>query len=311
MNKDEKEKLDAAKKKATEANQAMNNDRLSRMEAIADAAEEKRTEDEADAGIESPEVKEIEENQEVARALQEEGATVEEPQETDSDEKTVNGEKYYRQIVNGQEVWQTLKQIRETAQKVASADEYLRTASESVRNAARLAPSPTDTPINLEKDEVRKLLAAAALGEEEAIEKLASVIARPSVSPDVLQTIDQRLSFRTELARLEEKSEDLLKDPYMGRLFRSRLNELKQESPTMSLKEAYTSIDKELRGAFPGFKGYRIQEKLERKRALPAPLTTGTRQSQPVQEDDEGSVAADIAEMAKARGQSPHVHRRT
>jgi hypothetical protein len=302
MNKEEKEKLEEAKSKAREANNAMNNDRLAAIEAIADSAEERRVEEERPQ--ETEQVTEPQRNEQTAKALQEEGGGG--PEDT----RTTNGETYYRQVVNGHELWQTLKEIRETAQKVSSADDYLRHASEGARKAAQLALSKPDEPTSLGKDEVRKLLAAQALGDEEAIEKLASLLTRPStVSADVLQRIDQRLSFRTELAKLEEKSEDLLNDQYMGLLFRAKLNQLKAEQPTMGLSDAYTSIDKELRGAFPGFKGTRLQDKLERKRTLPQPVSTSVRSPAPVEEEGEENLSEVIEKMAKARGTTPKVHR--
>ena len=313
MNAEEKKAAEEAAAKIKEAVDSRNNDRIALMNAIADNSEEARADDFEQAPDETEEkaAKEDEEAHRYARALQEEGAESHESDDAVTDTRVTNGETYYRQVINGREVWQTLKQIRETAQKVASAEEYLRTASETARNAARLALPQKDEPVNLQREEIRKLLAEVALGNEEAADQLASFMARPSeVTPDVLQKIDQRMSFRTELARLEDKSEDLLKDPYMGRLFRSRLNELREQEPTMNLSEAYTSIDSELRSAFPGFKTDRIKDKLERKRSLPTPPQAAARQQQVVEEESEEDVGNVIEKMAKARGLSPHVHSR-
>jgi hypothetical protein len=299
VNKEEKKALDDAKKRAQEANDSRNNDRLKAMEAIADNSEEER-----EVKQELPAEIQIEEPESVLQEEIKEEAEPEVSQEpvSDSDTRVTNGQTYYRQVVNGREVWQTLKEIRETAQKVSSADEYLRQAAEGARKASELALSQ-DEPVSLGKDEVRKLLAAQALGDEEAIEKLASLLARPPVdTADVMQRVDQRLSFRTELARLEEKSEDLLKDKYMGMLFRAKLNELKQSNPQMGLSDAYTSIDQELRTAFPGFKTSRVQEKLERKRTLPAPISTGARAPATEEEEGEESYSEVIEKIAQARG---------
>lgn len=324
MNEAEKKAQEANLEKIREVVKQRNTDRISRMEEIADNKEEAEEEQMSDMeraqratgekreaaepdDKEAAAAEEDRESERYARALQEEGIESVEPVQEDSDEKTVNGEKYYRQIVNGVEKWQTLKEIRQTAQKVSSADEYLRTASEGARKAAELALSPRDETGSLDEDETQKLLAAAILGDEESTKKLASAIARLS-RQDISQAIDQRVSFRTELSRLEEKSEDLLKDPYMGRLFRSRINELKEENPTMRISEAYTSIDAELRGAFPGFKGSKLQEKIERKRTLPVPPNAATRAGTAVEEEEPEDVSRDIAEMAKARGKTPYFH---
>ena len=314
MNEEERAKAEAIKK----ANEDRNNSRLKLMEQIADSSEDRRRDD-----IEGLEVKDddaerearaIREDEEAARFLQTEGVTSD-PEPTHEaqagDEKVINGERHYLTIVNGVEKWMTLKNLREVAQKVESADEYLRTAKESVTNAARLALSQKDEQSNVDQVDVRSVLRAAVLGDEEAIEKLASVIqAKPSaVTPDVLQQIDQRLSFRTELEQLERKSKDLLENPYMARLFRSRLNELKESSPTMGLSEAYSSIDRELRTAFPGFKT-KAADKLERKRTLVNPPSAASRQVVEEEPEGEENLVDVIEQMAKARGLSAHVHTR-
>lgn len=309
-----RETEEARLKVLAEANAKQNDRRLSVMEQIADNSEKARPEELVDESTATERAAQAEtaEAERYARALQGEGADKPANKDNiDSDTKLVNGETYYRQIVNGVEKWQTLKQIRETASKVDGADEYLRQASESVKNASRLALSKQDEPSNLKEDEVADLLRRVALGDEDAIKALAPRLVRPSVNTaDVLQQVDQRMSFRTELASLETQSKDLLGDQYMGRIFRSRLNELKEENPNMALREAYTSIDKELRDAFPGFKTDRTQEKLERKRTLPTPITASARQGTQAEEEGEENASDVIEQMAKKRGYTPHVHTR-
>lgn len=294
--------------KAREAMERRNNDRLQLMENIADASEMGREDD--IEGVEKPIDKEQAAAEAQARALQEEGVTAE-TQEL-ADQKTINGVTHYLTVVNGREKWQTLQELRTNASKVEAADEYLRQASEAARNSAREALSPPDEPSSLDEAEARKLLAAAALGDEEAIGRLAKAItAKPSgVTPDVLQAFDQRLSFRTELASLEAEQKDLLEDPYMGRLFRARLNELKQEAPDTKLSEAYRNIGKELRTAFPGYKGSKTQTKLERKRTLVQVPSAATRQQTDTEDEGEEDPSAIIERLAKARGVTPHLHRR-
>lgn len=294
--------------KAREAMERRNNERLKLMENIADASEMGRTED--IEGIDKPVDEEQVAAETQARALQEEGAT-EQTQEL-ADQKTINGVVHYLTVVNGREKWQTLQELRTNASKVEAADEYLRQASEAARKSAREALSTPDEPSGLEEDEARKLLAAAALGDEEAIGRLAKAItAKPSgITPDVLQAFDQRLSFRTELASLEAEQKDLLEDPYMGRLFRARLNELKQEAPDTRLSDAYRNIGKELRTAFPGYKGSKTQTKLDRKRTLVQVPSAASRQQTETEDDGEEDPSAVIERLAKARGITPHLHRR-
>lgn len=312
MNEQEKKEHDEAVARVREANSRLNQDRLKRIETIADGADEERKDDfDPDAIEEKAAREEAEAAELLAKGLQTEGSEESSESETEdtSDTKVVNGETYYRQIINGVEKWQTLGEIRRTASKVAAADEYLSQAAESVRNASRLALSK-DVPSNVEKVDVRSVLRAAVLGDEEAIEKLASVLeTRPSeVTPDVLRQIDQRLSFRTELAELETKSKDLLENQYTKRLFRDRLNELREEQPTMGLSEAYTSIDKELRAAFPGLTKAKTQDKLERKRTLVNVPTAASRQVAEEEPEGEEEVSDVIAKLAKARGVTPIVH---
>jgi len=317
-----------AMKKAREANETRNNDRVARLNAIADANDEIRRPDmeETDGTVtfrdetderEATEVREQEEAERnlaeaQARELQEEGAAPDE--ETAQDEKVINGVRHYLTIVNGKEKWLTLKQLREISQKVDSADEYLAAAAESVRSAAGQALSKADEPVRLKDKELRETLRAAVLGDEEAIEKLASALeARPSeVTPDVLQQIDQRLSFRTELTQLESEQREILEHPMLGRLFRTRVNELKSEAPTTPLAKAYRSIGKEIREAFPEkFKksGVTLADKEARKRTLPAPVQAAGRQMATEEEEAEETVESVIEQMAKARGQRAIVHK--
>lgn len=319
------ERAEAAEK-ARKANEERNNDRVNRLNAIADSNDELRAPDmeETDGSVvfkdetderEEAAVRESEDAERAlaeaqAKSLQAEGASPDEP----SDRKTVDGVEYYLTIVNGKEKWLTLKQLRDISQKVESADEYLAAAAESVRSAAGQALSKQDEPVRLEKDELRKTLSAAVLGDEEAIEKLASALsARPSeVTPDVLQQIDQRLSFRTELASLESEQREILEQPQLAFLFRARLNALKAEAPSTPLATAYRSIGKEIRESFPEkFKkaAVTLEDKAARKRALPAPVHAAGRQMTTTEEEPEETVEDVIAQMAKARGQRPIVHK--
>ncbi len=307
---------------AREANEARNKSRLDLMNSIADGVDEERDEDgmlETDGdrtfererqAREEQEESERELSEMQARDLQTDGQ-----QEEAGDEKDINGVRHYLTVVNGREKWLTLKQLRSTAQKVESADEYLSTAKESARKASQLAlstpPAEEDVPEALGKDELRRLLAASALGDEEAIDQLASVLARPSaVTPDVVQQIDQRLSFRTELAQLESEHREILENPWTARLMRDRLNELKAEDPTMRLNDAYRKVGGEIREAFPEKfkKSSALDDRRERKRTLVnAPTAAGRAQTRDDEGDEldyEGTVAAGISAIAKARGQA-------
>ena len=124
-----------------------------------------------------------------------------------------------------------------------------------------------------------------------------------------MQKIDQRLSFRTELAALESEQREILDDPMLGELFQSRLNRLKAEAPQTPLAVAYRSIGKEIRDRFP-LKSSTAQDKLERKRTLPQVPSAAARQQTETEDEGDEDVSQVIDKMAKARGYTPHVHTR-
>jgi hypothetical protein len=308
------EKEDALAK-ANEAREERNKSRVEMMEAIADSSEQHREHEEQLEVKDDAAEAEARAAAEAAKKLQTEGVVDDEVKTErippESDEKLINGVTHYLQVVNGQERWMTLKQIRETAQKVDSADEYLRQASDSVRNAARVALSPQkDVPTKLAKGELADLLRRQALGEDEAIEKLASYYEGLSSSQeDILPKIDQRLSLRTELAQLQTENKDLLDDPYLGELFQARLARMQREAPTTPLAEAYGKIGKELRDRFgTSLKPDKTAEKLERKRTLVNPPTAAARQllAEEPEGDEEAGHRDAIKAMAAARQPRPN-----
>jgi hypothetical protein len=280
-----------------------------------------------------------------AKALQEEGAAPEiaaeeeapegkeeEPEgeaaeEKSTDTKVVNGETYYLTVVNGTEKWLTLPQLRAAAQKVESADQYLAAAAESVRNAARLDLSgKKDEPSKVEKDDWKKVLRSVAMGDEEAISKFASAIeslqearAKPSeVTPDVLQQIDERWSFRRAAEWFEDQYQDLLGDPVLKKLVYDKDAELAKDSPTMAYKKRLKTAGDEVRGwlqkrtGTPGVKATASETKDARKKTLVNVPSAAARQTPAADEEAEESVEDVIQKMAKARGQGrAMVHRPT
>lgn len=296
--------IEESNKMAKEANDQVINSRVDRLNAIADSHDELLSgemedtdgtqvfKDETD-DREAEAAREAAESEEYARKLQEEGG------EEDTQEKIAIK-------VNGKTLELTREELIARAQKVESADQYLQTAAEAVKNASRLAPSK-DEPSSFEKDEVRKTLAAAVMGDDEALDRLASVIARPSISPDALQQIDQRLAFRTELAELEREQRDVLADPYLSKLFKVRLKEMQAEAPETSLKDAYTGIGKELKAAFPEKFRTSTQSKLERKKTLVNVPSASTRQVVDTEDEGEEDVSDVIQRMAQARHQSQSI----
>lgn|SRR5262249_21050497 len=354
----------ANRKKAFEANEARNRSRVDRLSEIADnneamrAGEMAETDDgnlrlkestsdearrEAEAARESEEAEQaLAEMQ--ARALQEEGsegaatetadreaATAEaegeeeEEKPTASDVKVVNGETYYLTVVNGNEKWLTLGQLRTAAQKVESADQYLAAAAESVRNASRLDLSKKqDEPSKVEDVDLEKTLSSAVMGDQEAIKKLASVFkglqevrAKSSeVTPDVLQQIDERWSFRRAAEWFDEEYQDLLTDPFLKELVYKRDSELANSQPKMPYKQRLKAAGDEIRGwiqkrtGASGVKAAPSEAKADRKKTLVNVPSAAARQTPVNDEEAEETVEQVIQQMAKARGQArAMVHR--
>lgn len=352
-------------KRAREINEERNRSRTNRLSEIADNNEKMREAEmvdtpEGDLRMTEPTAEEIEAAAEVesaeaeralaelqARQLQEEGAEpVDEPVEaaegkeaddgdkstretTPSDVKVVNGETHYLTVVNGNEKWLTLTQLRAVAQKVESADQYLAAAAESVRNATRLDLSSArakDEPSKVEEVDLEKTLNSAVMGDKEAIRTLASAIkglqqarAKSSeVTPDVLQQIDERWSFRRAAEWFEEQYQDLLSDPNLKKLVYERDSELASSSPKMPYKQRLQAAGDEIRGwlqkrtgAAP-VKATASETKADRKKALVNVPTAAARQEGPRDEEETETVEDVIQKMAKARGQGrAMVHRPT
>lgn len=335
--------------KARKAREARNQSRLDRMSAIADGNDAAGSgemqdvdggnlimkepptpeEKEAAAAREEEEQQRFLAEQE-AKALQTEGAEVVEAEpaadpepakpDTPSDVKVVNGVTHYLTVVNGKEKWLTLEQLRVTAQKVDSADEYLASAAASVRNSSRLTPSQQDESSRVDDVDLEKMLSSAVMGDEEAIKKLAAAIkARPSaVTPDVLQQFDERWSFRRAAEWFEETYADELGDPFLKRLMYERDAELAKEDPHLPYKQRLKKAGDEVRtwmqkksGTAP-VRAASSPSKLAAKKVLVNVPSAAARQAAPEDEDAEESVEDVISRMAKARGQSRAIaHGRT
>jgi hypothetical protein len=333
--------------KAREANTRRNAERLARFDEIADSAEQHDLEhkdlvevtDEmlaenelteaqvnaraiARAQSESPQ-DEDEEDDETPKNDQAEEARDEEARSAGADDvRIVDGEKQYRLVINGREVWKTLSDIRAAAQKVESADEYLQTAAETARRAAQSVPTAEEAQAADRKRQERlshrkELLRRVAMGDEQAIEELAELdeSAAPSVvTPDVLRALDERfdsrVTFREAVSWFEREYAEELKlkamKSYAGELDAALAAREPKLPPLERLKRVGEQIRQELqetygvvRGKAPG-----PSEKALRKAGAPRPPTpAGERQRAQATEEEAGDVASDIQKMAQARHQ--------
>ena len=345
------QKLELARK----ANEERNNARLKRLEDIADSEDAHRAKkgemqeqdgdqivlveaenkidveaaapepEEAPAVEAAPEPEEVV-TEEVAAAPETTEEVVDETQEVTtedsepaSDERVVNGVRYYLTIVNGKEKWLSKSQLIERAQKVESADEYLQNAAESARSITRTDPSQEDDTVTVEEDDWEKTLGSAVLGEQEAVKKIASAFsklqkelqeakkAQPSVTPDVVKEIDSRLAFRSAVDWFNGEYSKELADPKLKKLIFDRDQELAQSNPDMPYRARMKKAGDEVRTWINSQKGVQAKpspEKIDRKKTIVNVPAASQRQAPPQEDDEEEDVGSVIQSLAKGRGQS-------
>jgi hypothetical protein len=337
--KTEEQELQERKDAAVRANKERNDARLERLNQIANQSDESKTKDgltdladdaweERASGRQPHEGDEEEEEEDSSRIVADaeaaDRAAEEARQVGATDTKVVNGETYYQLIVNGQEKWKTLAEIRADAQKVISADGYLHDAKEAVKKALALTPSePTrqDEEANTRKARMRDLLSRAMMGEQEAIDELASTLGtQPSeVTPDAVRLVDERvdgrLKFLDAVKWFDAEYSDELADPNLKARIVKRDKEIATLYPDMDFKDRLKEVGDEARAlriaaggkpkVAPG------QTKEARKASVRPPVPAAATRQEPEEEEGDESVGDAIAKMAAARGQSrPIIHRR-
>jgi hypothetical protein len=257
----------------------------------------------------------ISEEEARARELQSEGAgegegggSADRGGQQEGDEKVVGGVKYYLTIVNGKEKWLTLEQLRNAAQKTEAADVALQRAQDALKQATQLALQPKDTPSEISEGDLEDVIASAALGDSDAVKKLASAIkARPSTTTpvDVSRQVSEQLATQRAIDQAEREQAEILQHATLGRYFRMRLGQLAHDEPDLQIVEAYRKIGNEIRQEFaPMLKGKAPPSKDERKRTLVTPPRAASRTTRSEEDDDQEESPSAIADrMAKARGQ--------
>lgn len=308
---------------ATEALGSGNDERIARLNAIADAADVGRADEFAnvnDDGSTEPFV-----------VQQAEAGSEEDVGDADSDEQPPPAadaeqpvaERKYRIKVNGKELELTEAQLIERAQKIEAADEYLRQAAEAKRKVEQppvaTAPAVDENEIRRRQDEEdRALVRAIQVGTEEeaaaALRKLREqASARPSLSrDDVSRTIDERLAFNNAIERFSSEYNDVWNDPILKKIALDRDAQLLQEGDRRTYWDRYAQIGEEIRNwrqtlAPTPKPEATMAEKTERKAAAPkVPAAVASAKAKPakVADDDDvdDSPTAVIAAMAQRRG---------
>jgi len=314
-------------REAKEANQRRNQERLQRLDDIANGADDFKNREEGVEDIEDRAWNDRNEPQqphdgaddhnprEIADATEDE---IDEAREAGADDiKTTNGVTYYRLIVNGQERWMTLAQLRETSSKVTAADEYLRNAKESAKSIQGLIPS-SDESASVPSGDTRALIARVIMGEQEAIDELAQVLERRPSVKDVARAVDERvdgrLTFRDAVSWFEQEYSAEMKNPDLKRYIVTRDAQLAAENPTMDFKERLTAVGEEarrIRGGSPAPsaapKGR--SEKESRKASVRSVPAAAGRQFDQEDDEDGETYESAIAQIAKHRGQNrPTIH---
>jgi hypothetical protein len=157
----------------------------------------------------------------------------------------------YKIKVNGTEKEVTLDELIATAQKIDSADEYLRRAKEAVQQPEiKAPPAPSKEDVRAAQvAEAKRIAQAIQMGNEE--EAVQAVLALRNTGPspdDLIRTVDERLTFQQAIARFRNEYKDVAEDPLLNKLAMERDNELIKQGDTRPYWERYDDIGKQIRG---------------------------------------------------------------
>lgn len=287
-----------------------NDERIARLNAIADSADADRAEELAninDDGTTEPFV--------VDAAPAETPAEEEETPSSSAEEEL---EKKYRIKVNGKEIELTEAELIARASKIEAADEYLRRAAEANRRVQELA-APVADPNVLQRqrdDEDLALVRAIQVGTEQealaALRKLREQAgARPSLSrDDVSRTIDERLAFNTAIERFSTEYNDVWSDPILKKIAFDKDAQLLQQGDTRPYWERYQEIGSEVRSwkesLAPAKKTEVTMTDKEARKAsaprVPAPASAKSKPAKVEEDDIDDNPSAVISAMAQRRG---------
>lgn len=273
-----------------------NKEKLDRINAIADGADSLRE-------------AELSDIQDDGSVVPRETSTVQTEEPTDDtppdDTQVFEPPKKFKLKVGGKDIELTEEEVIARAQKVENADEYLRTASQSVKTAATLALSEQDEPVKVDR---KALVRAIQMGTEDEAEQALSQLfetLQPPKTPDVAEVVDSRLAAREAKAKFDEDYKDLLADPVLSKLVRDKDAELYEADKSLPYSERWRKAGDEVRtwAKSQGIKSV-TSDKAARK-ALSTTVPTASGRHVQVQEEEESDAPQDvIAKMAKNRGQA-------
>jgi hypothetical protein len=269
-----------------------NNERLNRRNMIADSADEFRSGDMDDIDGGRP----VNDD----RDDEDDGTVTQHAEDTNL---------LHKIKVNGKELQLSYEELVQRAQKVESADEYLRHASESVKNATKLALSTQDEPKQMDDDDLALARAIQMGSEDEAVQAIRKIKSRPSeVTPDaVARVVDERLSFQRAAEWFNNEYKELLTDPNLKKLVLDRDAELAQLEPQTAYMDRLRRVGDEIRGWNGQRAGTPKVDKAARKAQVASVPSGAARQNTGANEESDDSPESVIALMAKSRGQARSV----
>lgn len=258
--------------------------------------------------------------EEVQRAEQEANATDESEEETEGEPAAKHKIK-----VNGKELELTTQELIERAQKVESADEYLKEAAKKVRETI---PAPKEIPAAQQPseqdvtakalEEKRRIVRAIQMGsEEEAMAALEQLQGKtPSLKEDdISRVVEQRIAFDKAFTKFQETFPEIVNDPVLWSIASQMDKEITATGDRRDYWERYQEIGNNIRTWRDGIVKTATPpkqetsapvsaEKQQRKASVPAvPKGASTKAPAAVEEEDkEESTSEVIAAMAKARG---------
>lgn len=211
--------------------------------------------------------------------------------------------------VNGREFDLSYEELVARAQKVESADEYLRNAKtqSDLVNTAYMQPSPEDVV-----DEINdlELVRAIQMGNEEeataAIRQLRQAN-KPSVdSDDLFRQFDERARASSASKKFASEFSDIFADPILKNLAFQEDARLMSEGDTRSYDDRYASIGNSIRDWRDSLtNNTAANDKIQRKlNAAPVPKASGRQVQEVEQEAPEETRSQMIARIAKQRGQA-------
>lgn len=229
----------------------------------------------------------------------------------------------FRIKVNGQEKELTIDELIARAQKVDSADEYLRNASELYQEAQKRGAPNSETPptrpaadTGTVDEEDLALARAIQIGtEEEAVQAVRKLRARGPSTDDLVRQIDDRMLFQTAIQQFQQEFPDIVGNP---RLYQMAIQEdarLVRGGDKRPYHERYTEVGngirswlKDVAGAVTEPAKNTLKDKQSRKESAPTPpKPVASKAPQAQEEEREPTTQEVIAEMAKVRGGSQYM----